>query len=169
MNRYEQEEATMKRIAGMLVLTLAVGIAAALIGWAGVAWAQDATKVVKADEVPWKNHPVFPGAHIAILVGDPTKAEVVVQRVKFPPNYRVPPHTHPYAEVVTVLSGTLGSGMGETFEAKGEMLKPGGLFALPAKHPHYVWTTTEEAIVQVQFTGPGGIDFINPADDPRKR
>jgi quercetin dioxygenase-like cupin family protein len=126
----------MKRIMGMLVLTLAVGIAAALIGWAGVAWAQDATKVIKADEVPWKDHPVFPKAHIAILVGDPTKAEVVVQRVKFPPNYRVAPHTHPDAEVVTVLSGTLGSGMGETFEATGELLKPGGLFALPATHPH---------------------------------
>ena len=92
-----------------------------------------------------------------------------LQRVKFPPNYRVAPHTHPYAEVVTVLSGTLGSGMGEKFEAKGDLLKPGGLFALPAKHPHYVWTATEETVVQVQFTGPGGIDFINPADDPRKK
>ena len=30
-------------------------------------------------------------------------------------------------------------------------------------------TTAEEAIVRVQFTGPGGIDFINLADDPRKR
>jgi hypothetical protein len=27
----------------------------------------------------------------------------------------------------------------------------------------------EEAILQVQFTGPGGIDYINPADDPRKK
>jgi hypothetical protein len=26
-----------------------------------------------------------------------------------------------------------------------------------------------ETVVQVQFTGPGGIDFINPADDPRKK
>ena len=68
-----------------------------------------------------------------------------------------------------MLSGTLGGGIGDTFDAKGEMLKPGGLFALPAKHAHYVWTTTEEAIVQVQFTGLGGIDFINPADDPRKK
>jgi quercetin dioxygenase-like cupin family protein len=160
----------MKRIAGILVLTLAVGIAAALIGWAGVTWAQDATKVVKADEVPWKNHPVFPGAQVAVLLGDPTKTgEVVVQRVKFPPNYRVAPHTHPYAEVVTVISGTIRVGMGETFEAKGEMLKPGSLFALPAKHAHYVWTTNDESILQVQFTGPGGIDFINPADDPRKK
>jgi quercetin dioxygenase-like cupin family protein len=144
-------------------------ICAALIALVGSVWAQDATKVVKAAEVTWKDHPVFPGAHLAILVGDPTRAEVVVQRVKFPPNYRVGPHTHPYAEVVTVISGSLGSGMGETFDAKGELLKPGGLFALPAKHPHYVWTTNEEAILQVQFTGPGGIDFINPADDPRKK
>jgi hypothetical protein len=30
-------------------------------------------------------------------------------------------------------------------------------------------TTTEEAIVRVQFTGPGGIDFINLADGARKR
>jgi quercetin dioxygenase-like cupin family protein len=144
-------------------------IVATVIAWAGIAWAQSTTTVVKTEQVPWKDHPVFPGVHLAIIVGDPTKAETVVQRVKFPPNYRVAPHTHPYAEVVTVLSGTLGSGMGEKFEAKGELLQPGGLFALPAKHPHYVWTTNEETIVQVQFTGPGGIDFINPADDPRKK
>jgi quercetin dioxygenase-like cupin family protein len=144
-------------------------LCAAVITLIGSAWAQQATTVVKAGEMAWKDHPVFPGAQTAILVGDPTKAEVVVQRVKFPPNYRVAPHTHPYAEVVTVISGTLGHGMGEKVEATGELLKPGGLFALPAKHPHYVWTTTEETIVQVQFTGPGGIDFINPADDPRKK
>jgi hypothetical protein len=37
----------------------------------------------------------------------------------------------------------------------------------PAKHAHYVWTGNEEAIIQVQFIGLGGIDYINPADDPR--
>jgi hypothetical protein len=30
-------------------------------------------------------------------------------------------------------------------------------------------TTTEEAIMRVQVTGLGGIDFVNPADDSRKR
>jgi hypothetical protein len=30
-------------------------------------------------------------------------------------------------------------------------------------------TTAEEAIVRVQFSGPGRIDFINLADYPRKR
>src|SRR5262249_3468968 len=37
----------------------------------------------------------------------------------------------------------------------------------PAKHAHYAWTGNEEGILQVQFVGPGGIDYVNPADDPR--
>jgi quercetin dioxygenase-like cupin family protein len=127
-------------------------------------------KVVKAEDTKWVEHPIFKGAQTAILVGDPSKNEIIIQRVKFPPNYRVPPHTHPYAEIVTVISGTFGNGMGEKFDPqKGEMLKTGSVFSLPAKHAHYVWTTNEEVVVQIYFTGPGGIDFINPADDPRKK
>ena len=92
-----------------------------------------------------------------------------MQRVKLPANYQVPLHTHPYAETVTVISGSVGLGMGEKFEKTGEMGKPGTFYAQPAKHAHYVWTGNEEAIIQVQFIGPGGIDYINPADDPRKK
>ena len=108
------------------------------------------------------------GAQIVILVGDPTKAETIVQRVKFPPNFKVPPHTHPYSEVVTVLSATYWNAMGDDME-KGVMLKPGSFFVLPANHTHRVWTADEEVIIQVTFTGPGGITFINPDDDPRKK
>jgi hypothetical protein len=52
---------------------------------------------------------------------------------------------------------------------EGEMLKLGSLFVLPANHPRYVWAGDEGAIVHIQFTGPGGITFIDPADDPRKK
>jgi quercetin dioxygenase-like cupin family protein len=145
-------------------------VTVALIALAGSASAQDAMKVVKSDELAWREHPIFKGAQTVILIGDPAKAETIVQRVKFPPNYKIPPHTHPYAEVVTVMSGTYGNVMAEKVDpSKTEMLKAGSVFALPAKHAHYVWTTNEEVIVQIQFTGPGGIDFINPADDPRKK
>jgi hypothetical protein len=133
-----------------------------------MAGAQDATTGVEADEVPWKDCPVFPEASIAILVGDPTKAGVAVQRAKSPPDDWVAPHT-PLCRGGHRAQRHPGERHGDTFEAKGELLKPGGLCALPADHPDYVWTTTEEAIVPVQLTGPGGIDFINPADDPRKR
>ena len=132
------------------------------------AMAQDAMKVITADELVWKEHPVFKGAQTVILVGDPTKAETIVQRVKFPPHFKVPPHTHPYSEVVTVLSGTYWNAMGDDME-KGVALKPGSVFVLPANHIHRTWTTDEEVILQIYFTGPGGITFINPADDPRKK
>jgi quercetin dioxygenase-like cupin family protein len=144
-------------------------ITVALIGLAGSAMAQDAMKVVTADELVWKDEPVLPkGGQTAILVGDPSKAETIVLRVKFPPHHKIPPHTHTFSEVVTALSGTCWNGMGDDME-KGVVLKPSSVFVLPANHAHQIWTTDEEAIIQVQFTGPGNITYINPADDPRKK
>jgi quercetin dioxygenase-like cupin family protein len=145
-------------------------VIAALVASAAAAEAQDTMKVVTPETLTWRQHPLFKEAQIAILFGDPRKAEMVVQRVKFPPNFIIPPHTHPYTEFNTVISGSAGWGMGETFDrAKAELLKPGGLMANPPKHPHFVVFGNEETIVQIQFMGPGGIDFVNPADDPRKK
>jgi quercetin dioxygenase-like cupin family protein len=105
-----------------------------------------------------------------LLVGDPNKPGVFIARLKFPPNYQIPPHTHPFAEVVVVLSGKLGNGMGEKFDAeKGEVLKAGASFSLPAHHAHYVWTTDEETIVELIATGPWGITYTDPKEDPRKQ
>jgi quercetin dioxygenase-like cupin family protein len=148
-------------------------VAALLIAFASSAMAQDAMKLTRVtpDALSWKDNPAFPkGIQIATLVGDQTKAgEVVVLRIKFPPNSQIPPHTHPYAEVVTLISGTIWSSAGEKLEKKGEMLKAGSLWVYPARQAHFAWTGNEEAILQVQFTSPGGIDYINPADDPRKK
>ena len=149
-------------------LHVLLALAGLAISFAVPSIAQDAMKAVTADELVWKGHPVFKGAQTVILVGDPTKAETIVQRVKFPPHFKVPPHTHPYSEVVTVLSGTYWNAMGDDME-KGVMLKPGSLLVLPANHTHSVWTTDEETIIQLSFTGPFDITFINPADDPRKK
>ena len=145
-------------------------ILAAFIALAGSALGQDAMQdiLVKPDALVWKDVPK--GGQVAILVGDPTKpGEVVVQRLRFPPNYHVPPHTHPYAEFGTVISGSFGVGMGEKLEKKGELSKPGSFWMHPARHAHYGWTGNEEVIMQIQFIGPGGIDYVNPADDPRKK
>ncbi len=128
------------------------------------------TAVIVPDALKWAENPAFPtGIQIATLVGDPTKAgETVVQRIKFPPNFVMPPHTHTFSEVVTVISGNIGTNAGEKPDKKGELLKPGSMWVYPAKHAHYAWMGGEEAILQVQYTGPGGIEYVNPADDPRK-
>ena len=33
---------------------------------------------------------------------------------------------------------------------------------------HFAWTT-EETIIQLHGTGPWGINYVNPKDDPRKQ
>lgn len=146
-------------------------VVAGVVAFSLPAVAQDTLSQVTPDALTWKENPAFPkGVQIATLVGDPTKTgDVVVLRIKFPPNFQMPPHTHPYSEVVTIISGNVGTNHGEKFEKKGELLKPGSLWVYPARHAHYAWTGDEEGILQVQFVGPGGIDYVSPADDPRKR
>jgi quercetin dioxygenase-like cupin family protein len=145
-------------VAALLWLVISFAVPASM--------AQDAMKIIKADEL--EGTPSLQGAQTVILVGDPTKAEPIVQRVKLPPHYKFPPHTHPYSEIVTVLSGTYWNSMGDDVE-NGVMLKPGSVFVLPANHVHHTWTGDEEVIVQINFTEPGGITFVNPADDPRNK
>ena len=41
------------------------------------------------------------------------------------------------------------------------------MYTQPATHSLRL-TGNDEAIVQIQYTGPAGIDYVNPADDPRK-
>jgi quercetin dioxygenase-like cupin family protein len=153
--------------------------AAILFAVAGTVYAQDNSKIermtadaMKAftpDTLPWQDEPILPkGAKSALILGDPNKPGVFIAYLKFPPNYQIPAHTHPFAEVITVLGGKLGNGMGEKFDAqKSEMLNAGSSFALPADHAHYVWTTDEEAIVQLIATGPWGITYTDPNEDPR--
>ena len=133
--------------------------------------AQQAMTRVTPDALVWRQDPAFPrGVLIATVLGDPKQTgEVVVLRIKFPPQFKMPPHTHRYSEVVTVISGAIGSSHGTIFKKRGGLLKPGSLWVYPARHPHYAWTENREAILQVQFIGPGGIEYIDPRDDPRRK
>ncbi|MCX4189015.1 cupin domain-containing protein [Methylophaga sp. OBS3] len=127
-------------------------------------------KSFRADEIIWNDEPLLPkGAKSALIVGAPSKAGVFIAWLKFPANYPIPAHTHPFTEVITVLKGSLGNGMGEVFDKEsGETLNVGESFVLPAGHAHYVWTNGEETIVELIATGPWDITYINPSDDPRK-
>lgn len=109
------------------------------------------------------------GTQIAVLAGDPGKPGPFVLRVKFPPNTVVAPHRHATAENLTVLSGEVHHGMGETLDKeRGDRLAAGAFVYLPGMMPHSVWTAASEAVVQVTGTGPFGLIYVNPADDPSK-
>ncbi len=121
-------------------------------------------------DVQWADIPSLPGgAKIAVLEGPLTEAVPFTFRIKFPANYQVPPHWHPAIERVTVLSGTLHLGVGDTFDqAKAKALPAGSISIMEPKINHFAWTS-EETIVQLSGMGPWGITYVNPADDPRKK
>ncbi|MBB4232828.1 hypothetical protein GGD56_006727 [Rhizobium mongolense] len=81
-------------------LTFGTAVAAILTVCGGSAFGQHTNVILLTpDRLVWQDDQGLPnGAQIAVLVGDPSKAgDTVVLRAKFPPNYQVPPHTHPHA------------------------------------------------------------------------
>jgi len=122
-------------------------------------------------EIVWKDGPpsLPPGAKIAVLEGDPAKSGPFVFRVKVPDGYRIPPHTHPKPERVTVISGTFHIGTGDTFDpAKGREMPAGTYGTWPPGMKHFVWVTGE-TVLQFHGDGPWTITYVNPADDPRAK
>jgi quercetin dioxygenase-like cupin family protein len=109
-----------------------------------------------------------PGAQLAVLSGDPTKAAPYAVRLKFPANYAIPAHSHPGDENVTVISGELHIGMGSKLDrAAATALPPGSYALMPAGMNHFAFTKSETTIILFGI-GPVGFTYVNPADDPRQ-
>jgi quercetin dioxygenase-like cupin family protein len=154
-----------------IALSVVLGSMIAIAGPAGTAMAQDAHKVVPAQEIKWGPGPasIPPGAQAAALYGDPAKDGLFALRIKMPKGYHIPPHTHPKPEIVTVIAGTVRLGMGETADqSRAQALAAGSFFALPPGMAHYVFTD-EDTVIQVNSSGPWGLNYINPKDDPRTK
>lgn len=119
----------------------------------------------------WKDGPASlpKGVKSAVIEGDPTKAGPFTMRVKLPANYKIPPHWHPAIEHVTVISGSFNMGLGETFdESKATKLPVGGFAVMQIGTRHFAFTK-EGAELQLHGVGPWGINYVNPADDPRNQ
>jgi ketosteroid isomerase-like protein/quercetin dioxygenase-like cupin family protein len=109
------------------------------------------------------------GARVAVVSGDPSAPGPFVLRAQVPAGYRVPPHWHPTAENLTVLSGTVALGMGDTMDDKTmTTLAAGGYAVLPADMRHSFAARTA-ATFQIHGSGPFAISYVNAADDPRNK
>jgi hypothetical protein len=133
--------------------------------------AMDEFELFPAEKIQWQEGPpsLPKGAMIAVLEGDPLKEGPFVYRLKLPDGYRVPPHTHPKTERVTVLAGTLHIGMGEKFDEPAAKAMPAGTYGYwGAGMKHYAWAQGE-TVLQFHGTGPWSIQYVNPRDDPRNQ
>jgi quercetin dioxygenase-like cupin family protein len=171
----------MKRIQFLIGATAAAGMAASAFAAGPALPAKPATPATMPDtstsvissikDVKWgPGSPALPpGTKMAVMSGDPSAKGFVSLRAEMPAGYKIPPHFHPTDEHVTVLSGTVMFGSGDTIDAKtAKTLKAGGYFTAAAQMHHYAIAKTV-AVLQVDLEGPFEITYVNPADDPRTK
>jgi quercetin dioxygenase-like cupin family protein len=106
---------------------------------------------------------------MAVLQGDPSKAELFAVRLSFPNGYKIAPHYHPTDEHVTVIQGTLLLGMGDTLAVSRTMRFATGAFGTAPANQHHFAIARGRTIVQVHAMGPFVLTYVNPADDPSKK
>lgn len=152
----------------LIALAVIMVIAAASVSFAEEA---KADSIYRPDQLKWADGPpsLPPGVKFAVLEGDPAKTGPFTLRLKFPDGYRIPPHWHASVEHVTVVSGIFNLGKGEKADtSKGMELPSGSFFLMEPKSAHFAWASGE-TVIQLHGIGPWGINYVNPADDPRKK
>jgi len=132
---------------------------------------QHAQHAAPAAKLNWGPAPPFlpAGARFALVSGDPSKSGPYEVQLDLPSGYKIPPHTHPTAETVTVKSGHFMYGMGDKADKKAEKtLTVGQSNTMPPNTPHWAHARGH-TVVAVTGNGPFAITYVNPADDPRKK
>jgi len=130
-----------------------------------------AFKTILSEDIDWEPFAAFPpSARLAVVVGHPSEPGPYVTRVKIPRGVKLMPHRHPEDRVYTVISGVFYIGLGDQFEAdKLEAYPPGAVIVLPGNTSHFHWAKSSEYVTQISAIGPLGMEYVNPADDPRKQ
>jgi len=128
-------------------------------------WAPQGKKEIvgiTAEQVRWLTPPYYKdGRERAQLLGDSSQGGAWVDRVKIPAGMRVPAHTHPQDELVTVIEGTWYVGEGESFDpAKLKGYPAGSFIVIPAGLPHFVATKDGVVVVQLSGTRKFRTDFL---------
>ena len=107
------------------------------------------------------------GAKLVVISGNPAQSGPFVIRLKFPPGYAVPPHSHPADEHVTVVEGVVSMGMGSIADSdRMKVIPKGRSIIAPANMAHFA-STTQGATLQISSRGPFQVTYVNREDDPR--
>ena len=129
--------------------------AAAFLTMAGstATFAQDAVVATLPQDIHFEG-PVG-AVGIAVLYGDPKKAEVFSERVRIPAGFKIMPHWHGETRTAVVLSGTFYYANGDQWdESKFKAYPPGSFLIEPAKISHYAMAKDGEVVLQATSIGP---------------
>lgn len=138
-----------------LLAATAIACVLTASNWASAQSVPPGSVVVTPDKLTWKPSARVAGVESAALIGDSTKQGPYVERVRFPANFKVQPHTHPEERTYTIISGTWYVGWGEKFdEVKLIALPAGSFYTEPANVSHFVSAKDGPVVVQIIGVGP---------------
>jgi quercetin dioxygenase-like cupin family protein len=140
-----------------------VSIIAALCTLVGIAFTKemlDEPKVWPYAEMQWTKDQVLPSVQTVLLWGNPKSGENGMLR-RFPAGYAPPPHTHPSAERVVVVSGTI---LVRHSGASAKSLGPGSYSEIPANVVHAV-KCGEGSDCEFLLASPGPFAIVPVAED----
>ena len=144
-------------LARIILIAVALGAFSAVAAAAG-----PAPTVVTPDSGNWQPVPQFKGWQMAPIVGNPDKAGAYYAYfLKAPAGGKAPPHYHKMTENVTVISGTIMFGVGDTMnEAAMKSFGPGTVASVPGGLHHYAMAKTD-MVIEVSGIGPDTTTFVH--------
>lgn len=105
--------------------------------------------------------PLPADSQLALLEGNPKSEGIFTIRAKFQAYFKIPVHTHPKDERVTVIEGTVYVGFGSKLDTtSAQKFTLGSFYINPMNTGHYVFTQSEGCILQITGEGPWGIDYV---------
>jgi quercetin dioxygenase-like cupin family protein len=141
----------------MLLLVLSFTLALSLLASEPIQFSGD-------QELQWRDAPptATPGAKMAIMEGNPRQAGLFTMRLRLEAGTVIKPHWHPRPERVTVLSGRVEVGFGDSIDQEKKGVKsfgPGGFYVNPPDRHHYV-VFPEKSVIQITGEGPWEVDYV---------
>lgn len=149
---------------GIPLLVSALAVAACAPSEVGRASFPEGTvqHVVRTSDVTWAACPpnLPTGCQIAVLEGSPQEPDLFTVRFRVTGDFVMPPHTHPRAERVTVLSGVMAVAFGaDAVREDAERFGPGDYYVNAPDAIHVVWVD-EAAEIQITGIGPWEAHFV---------
>ena len=119
--------------------------------------------VVLAHEIQWKPCPPHlpSGCEITVLEGSPKEADLFTTRFRLNADFKMPAHTHPKDERVTILSGNAYVAFGDDrTKDKAKVFGPGDYYVNRRDAVHTVWIDSG-SILQITGIGPWEVNYID--------
>ncbi len=136
-------------------LTICAALAVASLGGCGHAPGAASSAAAWTDGVRFGQMGGAEKAEATYLVGSGRAAALYTIRVRIAKGGRIAPHTHPDTRMLTVVSGEVYYGFGETVDlANAKLYRAGDVLTVPAGKPHWAEASTSAVIYQEAGMGP---------------